>query len=82
MIINSMGKLVSPSDDCQRYIINVTTKKVHWRLKRGIIDFKESLTEARWGVKKMNLIRDYMSEVIINVTKRTPRGFGRKRIIP
>jgi len=30
----------------------------------------------------MNHIRDYMSEVIINVTKRTPRGFGRKRIIP
>ena len=30
------GKLISPSDiferNCQRYIVNMTTKKVHWRL--------------------------------------------------
>ena len=55
-----------------RGILLVTTKKVHWGLKRRIIDFEESLTEARWGAKKMNAIRDYMLEVIINVTKRTP----------
>jgi len=30
----------------------------------------------------MNPIKDYMSEVIINVTKKTPRGFSRERIIP
>ena len=82
MIINSIGKLVSPSDDCQRHIVNVTMKKVHWGLKREIIDFEESLTEARWGVNKMNPIRDNMLEVIINVTKRTLRGFSRERIIP
>jgi len=27
----------------QRYIVNVTTKRVHWGLEREIIDFKESL---------------------------------------
>jgi len=36
--------------NCQKYIVNVTTKKVHWGLKREIIDFKESLTEVRCGV--------------------------------
>ena len=36
----------------QRYIVNVTTKKVHWVLKREIIEFKESLPETHWGVKK------------------------------
>ena len=35
-----------------RCIINVTTKKVHWRLERKIIDFEESLPETRWEVKK------------------------------
>jgi len=38
--------------NCQRYIVNVTTKKVHWGLEREIIDFEESLPETRWGVKK------------------------------
>ena len=55
----------------QRYIVNMITKKVHRGQKRGIIDF-ESLTEAHWGVNKMNPIRDYMSEVIISMKKRTP----------
>ena len=49
--------------NCQRYIVNVTTKKVHWELRREIIDFEESLAETRWGVKKYEF--HYMSEVII-----------------
>ena len=31
--------------NCQRYIINVTTKRVHWGLEREIIDFEESLSK-------------------------------------
>ena len=38
--------------NCQRYIINVTTKKIHWGLEREIIDFEDSLPKTRWGVKK------------------------------
>jgi len=38
--------------NCQRYIINLTTRKVHWGLKREIIDFEETLLETRWGVRK------------------------------
>jgi len=38
--------------NCQRYIVNVTTKRVHWGLEREIIDFEESLPETRWGVRK------------------------------
>ena len=60
----------------------MTTKRVHWGFEREIIDFEGSLPETRWGVRKMNPISDYMSEVIINVTKRTPWGFDRERIIP
>ena len=36
----------------QRYIVNVTTKKVHWGLKREIIDFEGSLPKTHWGVIK------------------------------
>jgi len=50
----------------------VTTKRVYWELEREIIDFEESLLETRWGVRKINPIRGYMSEVINNVTKRAP----------
>ena len=59
----------------QRYIVNVTTKEIHCGLGREIIDFEESLSETRWGVKKYE--SHYMSEEIINVTKRTPWGFER-----
>ena len=59
----------------------MTTKRVYWGLEREIISFEESLTEARWRVNKINPLRNYMSEVIINVTERTPRGFYRERII-
>jgi len=47
----------------------MTTRKVHCGLKRKIIDFEERLSETRRGVRKMNPIRGYMSEVMINVTK-------------
>ena len=60
----------------------MTTKRVHWGLDREIINFEESLREARWGVNKMDPIKDYLSEVIINVTKRTLRGFSKERVIP
>ena len=47
---------MSPLDifgrNCQRYIVNVTTKKVHWGLGREITDFEESLPETHWRVKK------------------------------
>jgi len=60
----------------------MTAKRVYWGLEREIINFEGSPPETRWGVKKLNSIRDYMSEVIINVTKRTLWGFGREEIIP
>ena len=37
----------------------MTTRKVHWGLKKGIIDFEGSLSETRWGVRKINPIREY-----------------------
>jgi len=37
----------------------VTNRKVHWGLKKGIIDFEESLLEIHWRVRKMNPIRGY-----------------------
>jgi len=46
--------------NCQRYIVNVTTKKVHWGLKREIIDFEESLLETRWGVRNESHKRLYV----------------------
>jgi len=49
-------KLISPlmlfERNCQRYIVNVTIRKVHWGLERKIIDFKESPSETHWGVRK------------------------------
>ena len=59
---------------CQRYIVNVTTKKVHWGLGREIIDFEET----RDSLGSQEIGSHYMSEVIINVTKRTPKGFRRR----
>jgi len=53
----------------QRYIVNVTTKKVHWGLEREVIDFEESLPETRWGVEK------YESH---KRCQRTPWGFRRE----
>ena len=38
--------------NCQKCIVNVTTKRVHWGLEREIIDFEGSVQETRWGVKK------------------------------
>ena len=60
----------------------MTTKRVHWGLEREIIDFEGSLPETRWGVRKMNPIRDYMSEVIINVTKELSGDSVRKGLFP
>ena len=38
--------------NCQRYIVNMTNKRVQWELEREIIDFEESLLETCWEVKK------------------------------
>ena len=56
MIINFHGEIDISfgcyfERNCQRYIVNVTTKRVHWGLERKIVDFEESLSKTHWGVR-------------------------------